>query len=200
MVFLSTWLTLIPSPLLVFQSPEGQSWEGPFFYGIKTYKRDVLNHLNWTHSLFQWNNIWYLVTINFVLYDVNIVNISLCAHRAADYCPIVASLSSQYYSWSTSDSSLQPSPIIIPLSSVTPWELSVGTAISEIKNKPLHYFFCLAATGGGRKPPGCHRLNHLLSCQVTLPQPRSLHSDHCSVMFSPGFNESREKTLHRIHF
>ena len=147
MVFLSTWLTLISSPLLVFQSPEGQSGEGPFFYGIKTYKRDVLNHLNWTHSLFQWNNIWYLVTINFVLYDVNIVNISLCAHRAADYCPIVASLSSQYYSWSTSDSSLQPSPIIIPLSSVTPWELSVGTAISEIKNKPLHYFFWLAATG-----------------------------------------------------
>ena len=95
--------------------------------------------------------------------------------------------------------SFQPSPIILLLSSVTPWELSVGTAISEIKNKPLHYFFdpqCLAAIGGGRKLSSYHhRLNDLIrspsvkSC-CTLPAHSQgsevLHNVHDQGSMNPG--------------
>ena len=81
--------------------PEGQPWEGPFFcriLGPTTEKRcsEFLESLFWIeHTLFWWNNILYLVTINFVLYDVNIVNIPLCAHRAEllTIVPLSSSLS-----------------------------------------------------------------------------------------------------------
>ena len=70
--------------VLFFQPPQGQTWEGPFFCGIKTYNRKEMLWIPFCieHTLSPWNNIWYLVTINFVLYDVNIVNIPLCPHRA----------------------------------------------------------------------------------------------------------------------
>ena len=72
----------------------------PFSAGLgpTTEKRcsEFLESLFWIeHTLFQWNNILYLVTINFVLYDVNIVNIPLCTHRAEllTIVPLSSSLS-----------------------------------------------------------------------------------------------------------
>ena len=81
---ISTLFSPLLNSVLFFQPPQGQSWEGPFFCGIKTYNRKEMLWIPFCieHTLSPWNIIWYLVTINFVLYDVNIVNIPLCPRRA----------------------------------------------------------------------------------------------------------------------
>ena len=95
--YIHAYLTIVGLSFI----PKGQPWEGPFFcriLGPTTEKRcsEFLESLFWIeHTLFQWTNILYLVTINFVLYDVNIVNIPLCAHRAEllTIVPLSSSLS-----------------------------------------------------------------------------------------------------------
>ena len=96
--FVVTWYShLLLDSLLFLKVNPGKV---PFSVGLgpTTEERcsEFLESLFWIeHTLFQWNNILYLVTINFVLYDVNIVNIPLCAHRAEllTIVPLSSSLS-----------------------------------------------------------------------------------------------------------